>query len=59
MSIDFLDYSLHEFLRIWLSERLLKIQYVTHHFYMERNGVLHLLLKFKVCIVEEVLIGFT
>ncbi len=59
VSVDFLDNSLHEFFHIRLSEHLLKIQYVTHHFCMERNGVLHPLLKFKVCIVEEVFIGLT
>ncbi len=59
VSVDFLDNSLNKFLWIMLSERLLKIQYITHHFCMECNGVLHQLLKFKVCIVEEVFIGLT
>ncbi len=59
VSVNFLDNSLHEFLHIILSNCLLKIQYVTHHFCMERNGVLHLLLKFKVCVVEEDFIGLT
>jgi len=58
MSVDFLDNNLHEFLCIVLSEHLLKVHNVTHHFCMERDRVSHPLLKFKVCIVEEVFIGF-
>ncbi len=58
MSVDFLDNSFHEFLRIVLSERLLKVHDVTHHFCMERDRVSHPLLKFKVRVMEQVLIGF-
>ncbi len=58
MSIDFLDYSLHEFLRIWLSERLLKIHDITHHLSVEGDRVSHALLEIKMSIVEEVFISF-
>ena len=58
MSVDFLDNSLREFLCIVLSERLLKVHDVTHHFCMERDRVSHPLLKFKVRLMEEVFIGF-
>jgi hypothetical protein len=57
MSVDFLDNSLHDFLFIGLSERLLKVHDVTHHFCMEHDKVLHPLLKFKVRVMEEVFTG--
>ena len=44
MSINFLDHSLDKFLHIWLPERLLKINDVTHHLGVECNRVLHALL---------------
>jgi hypothetical protein len=58
MSVDFLNNSLHKILSIGLSERLLKVHGVTHHFCMERDRVLHPLLKLKVRVMEEVFIGF-
>ncbi len=54
---DFLNNSLHDFLSIGLSEHLLKVHDVTHHFCMERDRALHPLLKFKVRVMEEVFIG--
>ena len=44
MSIDFLDNSLYEFLRVWLPKRLLKIHDITHHLGVEHNRVSHTLL---------------
>ena len=52
MAIYLLNYGLHEFLRIWLSERLIEIHDVTHHLSVERDRVPHALLKFNVRIVE-------
>ncbi len=57
MSVDFLNNSLYEFLCVGLSERMLKVHDVTHHFCMERDRVSHPLLKFKVRVMEEVFIG--
>ncbi len=59
ISVDFLDHSLHKFLRVLLSEHLLKIHDVTHHLGMERNRVSHVLLEIKVSVVEEVFISFS
>ena len=58
MSVDFLDHSLHEFLRVWLPNRLLKIHDITYHLSVESNRVSHMLLQFKVGVVEEVFISF-
>ena len=57
MAVDFLDDGLYEFLCVKLPECLLKIHNVTHHLCVDRNGVLHPLLYFKVSIMEEVFIG--
>ncbi len=56
MTIDFLDDCLDKFLRVGLSELLLKIHDVTHHLCMESNRVSHLLLKLKMGVLEEVFI---
>ena len=52
VTIYFLNYGIHEFLRIWLSEGLIEIHDVSNHLGMERNRVPHALLKFNVRVVE-------
>ncbi len=59
MSVDFLDYNLHKFPCVWLSECLLKIHDVTHHLGVERDRVSHVLLEIKVSIMEVVFISFS
>ncbi len=59
MSVDFFDDDLNKFLCVGLSERLLKIHGITHHFCMEGNGVSHPLLKLKMGVTEEVFIRLT
>ncbi len=39
---------------IFLLERLVQVHYISHHFRMESYGISHLLLKFKVQIVEDI-----
>ncbi len=53
MPVDFFDESLHEFFCIGLSERLLKIHDVTHHFCVEGDRVPHSLMKVKMGVMEE------
>jgi hypothetical protein len=52
VAIYFLNYGIHEFLRIWLSEGLIEIHDVSHHLGMEPDRVPHALLKFNVRVVE-------
>ena len=59
VAVDFLNYSSHEILCIWLSQRLIEIHDVTHHLGVERNRVPYALLKLKVSIVEQVLRSFS
>ncbi len=56
MFLDLLDDSLHKFLCAGLSEHLLKIHDVTHHFCMEGNRVPCPLLKLKMGVMGEVFI---
>ena len=59
VAVDFLNYSSHKFLRIWLSQRLIEIHDVTHHFSVEIDRIPHAFLKIKVCIVEQVIRSFS
>ena len=59
VAVDFLNYGIHEFLRIRLSEGLIKIHDVTHHLSVERDRASHAFLKFQMRIVEQVIFVFS